>query len=66
MVEQSAHNRQAEGSNPSAPTTDDALTMLVSLDGRHFVRCVTVTDTAQGWWARPVGCSVRFFFSRNE
>ena len=34
---------------------EDALTILVSLDGKRLVRCVTVRDTAQGWWARPVG-----------
>ena len=45
---------------------EDAMTILVSLDGNRFVRCVTVTDTVHGWWARPVGCVVRLFFSRSE
>jgi hypothetical protein len=40
--------------------------ILVSLDGKRFVRCVTLTDTVQGWWVRPVGCAVTLFFSRNE
>jgi hypothetical protein len=45
---------------------EDAMTTLVSHDGKQFVRCTTVKDTAHGWWARPVGCAVRLFFSRNE
>jgi hypothetical protein len=45
--------------------TEDTTT-LVSLDGLHRVRLVTCTDCAEGWWARPVGCVVRLFFSRNE
>ena len=36
------------------------------VDGKQFVRCITITDAREGWWARPVGCVVRLFFSRNE
>lgn len=32
----------------------------------HRVTCVTCTATDGGWWARPVGAEVRFFFSRND
>jgi hypothetical protein len=45
---------------------EHALTTLVSLDGKQFVRCVTVRDNELGWWVRPVGCAVRIFLSRNE
>jgi hypothetical protein len=44
----------------------EPLTVLLSLDGRRRVQCVTITDAPEGWWARPVGAAVRFFFQRSE
>lgn len=42
------------------------LTLLVSRDGHRRVLCVTISDLPEGWWARPVGSAVRFFFPRSE
>jgi hypothetical protein len=35
-------------------------------NGRVRIVCVTCTDTPAGFWARPLGVSVRLFFSRRD
>ena len=41
------------------------MTRLVSNDGRR-VLLLTCTDVREGWWGRPYGANVRFFFPRSE
>src|SRR5437667_11357068 len=72
MSQVARDNAEVSRSNGVGETATDyrprlrRLTMvtLISNDGRK-VFLVTCTDTREGWWGRPVGACVRFFFSRS-